>query len=113
MVISKPLYRLADSASYIFHPAILILVTVILFSSRFRTNKLLVVADVAILIVGMLPGFVYVYIKNSPGGFQPLSHDTERGAPDRVSIDFCRPLGIISHLYLDPSSLDHAPRHAY
>lgn len=69
MVISKPLYRLADSASYVFHPASLMLLTVILFSNQFRTNKLLVMADVAILIAGILPGLVYIYIKTRQGHF--------------------------------------------
>jgi membrane-associated phospholipid phosphatase len=69
MVINKPFYRLADAASYIFHPAVLMLLTVVLFSSQFRTNKLLVLADVAILITGILPGFLYVYIKTRQGHF--------------------------------------------
>ncbi len=69
MVINKSLYRLADAASYVFHPASLMLLTVILFSNQFRTNKLLVLADVAILIAGLLPGFIYIYFKTRRGDF--------------------------------------------
>ena len=50
--------RLASLLSYLLHPAILMILTVVLFSTWTRGSPAWVVIDVAILILGLLPGLL-------------------------------------------------------
>ena|SRR5688572_841337 len=61
--------RLADLLSYILHPAVLMLLTVVLVSTWTRGSLAWVVIDVCILIIGLLPGLLYIYIKTRRGQF--------------------------------------------
>lgn len=66
---SRVATRLADGLSYLLHPAVLMLITVVLISGHSRNNPTLTVMDVAILIGGLLPGLVYIYFKTRRGEF--------------------------------------------
>jgi membrane-associated phospholipid phosphatase len=61
--------RLADLLSYILHPAVLMLLTVVLVSTWTRGNLAWVLLDVGILIIGLLPGLLYIYVKTRQGHF--------------------------------------------
>jgi membrane-associated phospholipid phosphatase len=45
------------------------LLTVILISGRSRNNFVLTIADVGILVVGLLPGLLHIYLKTRRGDF--------------------------------------------
>jgi membrane-associated phospholipid phosphatase len=61
--------RLADLLSYLLHPAVLMILTVMLISTWTRGNPAWVVLDVGILIIGLLPGLLYIYNKTRRGHF--------------------------------------------
>lgn len=63
------MYLIADVISYAFHPVVLMLLTAALFSLRFRNNPMLVLQDIAILLAGLIPGLLYIYIKTRRGDF--------------------------------------------
>lgn len=66
---SSGISRVADGLSYVLHPAVLMLVTVVLISGRSRNNPALTLMDVAILIGGLLPGLLFIYFKTRRGDF--------------------------------------------
>jgi membrane-associated phospholipid phosphatase len=55
--------------SYILHPAVIMLVTIAVYSSMIRTTILDTVIDIAILLVGLLPGLIYIVVKTKRGEF--------------------------------------------
>jgi membrane-associated phospholipid phosphatase len=61
--------RLAALLSYILHPAILMMLTVVLVSIWTRGNPIWAVLDLSILILGLLPGLLYIFIKTRQGHF--------------------------------------------
>jgi membrane-associated phospholipid phosphatase len=61
--------RWADALSYILHPAVFMIFTVGLVSNWTRGNLIWAVVDVGILIIGLLPGLLYIYIKTRQGHF--------------------------------------------
>jgi membrane-associated phospholipid phosphatase len=61
--------RLAALLSYILHPAVLMILTVVLVSAWTRDNPAWVIVDVGILTLGLLPGLLYIYIKTRRGQF--------------------------------------------
>jgi hypothetical protein len=61
--------RLAQALSYILHPAILMILTVALVSGRMRSHAAWVFIDVVILIAGLFPGLLYIYLKTRRGQF--------------------------------------------
>jgi len=61
--------RLADLLSYVLHPVVLMILTVVLVSFWTRRNLAQVGLDVGILIIGLLPGLLYIYIKTRQGQF--------------------------------------------
>ena len=66
---SGHLDRLAHILSYVLHPAILMIVTVALISLRTRSDLALTFLDLGVLILGLLPGLLYIYIKTKKGEF--------------------------------------------
>lgn len=63
------IYRISSFISYILHPAVLIIVTVIIMSSKFRQNLLYVIFDTGVMTVSLLPGLLYVFFKTKSGEF--------------------------------------------
>jgi membrane-associated phospholipid phosphatase len=61
--------RLAALLSYVLHPALFMILTVALVSTWTRSSPSWVIADVGILILGLLPGLSYIYIKTRRGHF--------------------------------------------
>jgi len=61
--------RWAAMLSYILHPAVLMMSAVVLVSIWTRSNLIWAVLDVGILILGLLPGLLYIYIKTRQGHF--------------------------------------------
>jgi membrane-associated phospholipid phosphatase len=68
-VTGKGSRRLADVLSYVLHPAVLMLATVIIISSRVRNDLLAVALDVVILLAGLLPGLLYIFVRTRRGEF--------------------------------------------
>jgi membrane-associated phospholipid phosphatase len=66
---SNFLDRLADVLSYILHPAVLMMLTVALVSFWTRGSLIWAVLDVLILIIGLMPGLLYIYVKTRRGQF--------------------------------------------
>src|SRR5687767_13004974 len=61
--------RLAEVLSYILHPAVLILLTVVLVSTWTRDSAAWEVLEDGILIIGLLQGLLYIYVKTKQGHF--------------------------------------------
>lgn len=61
------LYRLADVLSYVLHPAVLMLLTVLLASREGRGGWGGALMDAGILLLGLLPGLGYIFIKARRG----------------------------------------------
>ncbi len=61
--------RLAHILSYVLHPAILMIVTVALISRQTRSDPAWTFLDLGILILGLLPGLLFIYIKTRKGEF--------------------------------------------
>jgi len=66
---SDQLRNIADGVSYGLHPAVLMVLTVILISGHARNSLALTLMDMAILIAGLLPGLLYIYIRTKQGHF--------------------------------------------
>src|SRR5215213_9430175 len=60
---------LAHLLSYVLHPAMLMIVTVALISLRTRSDLTWMILDLGILILGLLPGLLYITIKTRKGEF--------------------------------------------
>ncbi len=65
----SPLYRWAEALSYILHPAVFMLLTVLIFSSWTRGSIGWGLLDVAISVIGLLPGLLFIYINVKRGNF--------------------------------------------
>lgn len=63
------LHRLASVLSYVLHPAVLMLATVVLISSQMRSSLVLTLMDLIILLAGLLPGLLYIYVRTKRGKF--------------------------------------------
>lgn len=61
--------KLSKILSYLLHPAVIMLVCVAIYSTMIRTRLLDTVIDVAILLVGLLPGLLYILVKTKKGDF--------------------------------------------
>jgi membrane-associated phospholipid phosphatase len=59
----------AHRISLFFHPAVVMILTAILLSNYVRGNPGWVLIDMAILIAGILPGLIYIYVKTKRGDF--------------------------------------------
>ena len=64
-----PIQRFAHALGYILHPAALMVFAIFLLSAQLRHNALLTLMDVGILVAGLAPGLLYVYIKTRRGEF--------------------------------------------
>jgi membrane-associated phospholipid phosphatase len=60
---------LADWLSYLLHPAVMMVVTVLIISRWVRGNWAWAMIDVGILLAGLLPGLVYIFVKARRGQF--------------------------------------------
>src|SRR2546430_2014628 len=60
---------MAEALSYILHPAVLMMLTVLLASILTRGSIGRAVLDVGILVLGLLPGLIYIYINVRRGRF--------------------------------------------
>lgn len=63
------LYRIANVASYLLHPAVLMLAAVLLASLYFRQTFAWAALDLGILGLGLLPGLLYIVVKTRRGEF--------------------------------------------
>jgi membrane-associated phospholipid phosphatase len=64
-----PIQRTAHALGYILHPAVLMVLAILLLSARLRHNALLTLMDMGILVAGLFPGLLYVYVKTRRGDF--------------------------------------------
>ena len=63
------LQRTAHALGYILHPAALMVLAILLLSAQLRHSVALTLLDMAILVAGLFPGLLYVYIKTRRGDF--------------------------------------------
>jgi membrane-associated phospholipid phosphatase len=61
--------RVSHALGYILHPAVLMVFAILLLSARLRHNALLTLMDMGILVAGLFPGLLYVYVKTRRGDF--------------------------------------------
>ncbi|KPL83001.1 hypothetical protein [Herpetosiphon geysericola] len=61
--------KFATIASYILHPAVLMLATVATYSALVRHSFIAVLIDIGILLLGLLPGLFYIFIQTKRGVF--------------------------------------------
>ena len=61
--------KFATIASYILHPAVLMLATVTAYSSLIRPSLLAVLTDIGILLLGLFPGLLYIFVQTKRGVF--------------------------------------------
>src|SRR5574341_617369 len=66
---SSRLLRISHWLSLVLHPAVVMALTAILLSASGRSSFLLLAMDVALLIGGLLPGILYIWIKTKRGEF--------------------------------------------
>src|SRR5579859_3039721 len=64
-----PIRRIAHALGYILHPAVLMVFAILLLSAQLRHNAVLTLMDMGILVAGLAPGLLYVYIKTRRGEF--------------------------------------------
>jgi len=69
MSAESPFQRIAHALGYILHPAVLMALAIFLLSARLRHDALLTLMDMAILVAGLSPGLLYVYVKTRRGDF--------------------------------------------
>ena len=63
------LQRIAHALGYILHPAVLMVLVILLLSAQLRHSVALTLLDMAILVAGLFPGLLYVYVKTRRGDF--------------------------------------------
>jgi membrane-associated phospholipid phosphatase len=61
--------KLSKILSYILHPAVIMLITVGVYSSMIRSTVSDTIIDITILLMGLLPGLIYIVIKTKRGEF--------------------------------------------
>lgn len=61
--------RAAEMLGYVFHPALVMLAAVFIASLLLRQSAILAVLDVGILLLGLLPGLTYIYVRAKRGEF--------------------------------------------
>jgi membrane-associated phospholipid phosphatase len=59
----------AHSISMFLHPAVVMILTAVLLSNYVRGDPSRVLIDLAILIAGILPGLIYIYVRTKRGDF--------------------------------------------
>jgi len=63
------LERAGHFLSVVLHPAVTMFVTAFLLSSYARENFALALVDMGILVAGILPGLIYIFVKSRRGDF--------------------------------------------
>ncbi|KPL80616.1 hypothetical protein [Herpetosiphon geysericola] len=61
--------KFATITSYVLHPAVLMLATVVAYSSLIRPSLHAVLLDVGILLLGLFPGLLYLILQTKRGVF--------------------------------------------